>query len=363
MRLFQIMFALPALASVCIVARGQDVIALRHTVRLEATATAVRLADVADLAGPRAESLAEVQIVRDIGAEPAPGGWATIDAERVRAAVEERGEIDWGNLVIRGEACSVRRVTPVAPEAVRVAASEEPAPATPVPGSIRIAVSEKLGAELGSVFGVSASDVRLKFDESDRGVLDTLCGGLVLDIQTGGAGDRIPVHIRGYRDGALAVNAVIRAEVELRRDVAVATAALKRDQTLGLDDFAVESRWVPSSVRWLDPGRGVGQAVKQRIGAGEIITVDDVRSPVAAERGELVTLHCVAGTVVLKTTCRALQDARTGELAKFETLEPDRRQRRVILARMNGPGVAVASVGGVTEAAGVVSGAGSGGGR
>lgn len=349
MRVSQIMFAVLALVALCMVARGQDVIALRHTLRMEATATSVRLADVADLAGPRAVALADVQIVRDISAEPAPGGWATIDAERVRAAIDEQGEIDWGTLVIRGEACSVRRMVMTAPEAAVNAPSGPSTPAAPIAGSIRVAVSEKLGVELGALYGVEPADVRLKFEESDRGVLDTICAGMVLDIQTGGAGDRIPIQIRGYRDGSLAINAVIRAEVELQREVAVATEALKRDQTLGLGDFAVESRWVPASLRRLDPVRGVGQAVKQRISPGAIITVDDVRAPVAAERGELVTLHCVAGSIIVKTTCRALQDVRTGELAKFETLEPDRRQRRVILARMNGPGVAVASVGGAVE--------------
>lgn len=315
-------------------ALAQDVITLQHTVRLAPDTTIVRLRDVATITGTSAAELSELVLTPNIATEPAPDGWTIFNTDRIRDAISTRKDVDWGSIVIQGQSASVRRMEAHAAPASAPTAAD----AAPAPDSIRVLVARKIA----QILAVSPDDLRLKFEAADAAVLDRSATGMILDIQAAGSGDRMPLTVRGYRDQTLVVNSCVRVAVEVRRRVAVASTALDRDEIVSEGTFTIESRWVGPGLRWLDPDHAAGQAVRARLQPGEVIKSDDVQSPVAVQRGELVSIHCVSGTFVLRMTCRALEDAREGELTRFETLEPDRKARRTVMARMSGPGVAVA---------------------
>jgi hypothetical protein len=56
-------------------------------------------------------------------------------------------------------------------------------------------------------------------------------------------------------------------------------------------------------------------------------------------KGEVIAVHCAAGTFVIRTTARATREAREGEVIELESLGADPRR---FLARIDAPGRAVA---------------------
>lgn len=321
---------------------ASDVVRLRSTVRLGAETQRVTLGDIAVLEGPKAEALAGVVLIEDLGREGGADGWVSIDSERVREAIRPGPREAVAGLVIEGHASSVRRM----PRAEVVAAPEParehargPAEAGVKPGTVAAAAVETVARSLG----VGVAEVRVTFEARDAGLLGLDAAGRTLEIRPMGSGDRIPLSVRVYGGDSIEASGTVRASVLVRRDVAVATASLRRGEIIDGSRVREEERWVTPTTRTMTLSEALGQAVKSRLEPGSAVERDGVEPPWAVKRGELVVVHHLAGTFVLKLTCRALGDARLGEAAEFETLEGDRRARRTIVARMSGPGVAIAA--------------------
>ena len=112
-----------------------------------------------------------------------------------------------------------------------------------------------------------------------------------------------------------------------------------------LKDAAIETRWIGPTT----PAAGVedfGSVVRAgKIAAGQLIQDSDLTPAVVVRKGEMVSVSCVAGSVVLKTLARATSDARKGDVIKFESSERAEKgkkdAKREFLARVAGPGRAV----------------------
>lgn len=309
-------------------------ITLRPVVRVPPDAAEITLGQLAQVSGPRAAALSGLK-VRDLDMS---SGWISVSADEVRDAVFADRAIDQSSVSIIGLSSQVRRVEKPAPPR---AEPPDTAPEAPDVPDDRPTVRRAITDRLATLVSAGSDELRLRFDDRDRAALDELTTGRVVDIQSLGTADRLPVAVRLYEGERLVLNTTLRVGVEVRRPAAVAARALKRGQTLGPGDFVAEPRWLPLTSRAVDPAEADGQALRSGVKPGAVLTSDDVQPPIVVRKGELVNVHTLTGGFVLKLTCRALADGRDGEPIAFETLEGDRRRRRTVIARVSGPGTAI----------------------
>lgn len=323
------------------VARGDDTIALRTSARV---AGEVRLADVAEITGPNTATLGAIVLSPGVG----EGGWSKLTLDEVRAAVRAAPGVRSARTVFSGSVCSIRRISvPEDSSGDHAPPKSEEAQGPPVPG---VSVRSLLPGRVAAALGVSPSELRLTFDESDRRLLDTSAEGRIIEAWPTGMGDRLPVAVSVYeRDAtgniALAAQGIVRVGVQIRRTAAVVRGELKRGQVIGPEDVAVEERWLGPSSRPLGPAEVEGAMVRPlRISPGRVLEVGDVEPPIVVRKGQLVSVRCVSGTFVIRTTARAMDNARVGDVVRFQPLDvSDRRDTRSFEARVEGPGRAFSS--------------------
>lgn len=76
----------------------------------------------------------------------------------------------------------------------------------------------------------------------------------------------------------------------------------------------------------------VGQEVKRSIGAGQVITKDDIRAPLLVRNNDPVTVYSRSPGIQVRTTARACQDGSLGDLIAVESFA----DRRRFFARVSG---------------------------
>jgi flagella basal body P-ring formation protein FlgA len=309
-------------------ARAQDSIRLVGSARVEA-GRAVRLDDVAILTGA-AQTLGDVAV---LPAEQRGKGDTVIDIAAVRRALDAVGadrRVNWGRMTLAGSACRVVSATPVV--APPVAAHQGNSP--PESGAVR----HLLPGRLAQILGVSAQDLRVTFDEADRDVLDLSTAGRTVDARAVGASSRMPLAVTVYEGDRIVAARTVRADVQVRRQVVLASVARKRGELIGPEDVTTETQWLGPGIRTASRDDVVGAAVKNGIAPGQIVGPQDIEAPIIVRKGEVVAVHCVVGAFVLRTTARATTAGRDGDTLKFESLtDPG----RTFLARMDGRGRAV----------------------
>ncbi len=320
---------------------GQSTIVLKAAARVPAEAPVV-LADVASLLGAEAEALAKVVVVPAIerGASRRAGA-ERVDAERVRAAIDTwtpgpgEGPVNWGRMTLGGGTCVI--LPPLSGPAPQV--QRAPAAEAPETGTVRGVIA----ARLGMLLNAQRTDLRLAFDQPDREFLDLNAEGRTVDVRPTGMSGRMPLAVTVYETmGAKIVAArTVRVGVQVRRAVVLAAAAKRRGELIGPGDLTTEERWVGPEAALLPLEKVIGTAVKSRLVPGEPVMPQDIQPPIVVGRGDLVSVHCVSGLVVVRTTARALDEARDGETVRLQSLADE---HRTFYGRMDGRGRAVAVV-------------------
>ena len=322
-------------------------IALRPAVRAVAD-RALTLADVADLSGAEAEALAGVVVHAGLGA----GERGVVRMRDVRAALDAHG-VNWGRISVRGSECEL--VVAAAPKTERAPAAERSAPEPrhqTVSASDSPTVRTEVAGTLANLFGVALEDLQIAFDDADGALLATGGEGRRIEVQPAASpsASRIPLNVWVYEGDRVVVSGQIRADVRVRRDAVIATAALRRGQTISAGDVTLETLWTEPSagapIASLE--EAVGQVSRTRIPAGTAIRADHIERAMVVKRGDLVTVHCVSGGIVVKAPARAQSDGRDGEVIEFKL----DKSKRPFLARISGAGRAVmvsGSGGGATE--------------
>lgn len=326
--------ALAMMLSLTALARGDDTITLRASASASPQNT-LKLRDVADLEGDAAK-LGDTVVGTDWSKGTEPGGWVTVELSAVRRILESTPGVNWSRLAIRGSSCIVRRTD--APESTTGAPRAEPAKApeagTPDAGSVRSMVSPRVAQMLG----MNEAAVRLAYDEKDAGLLGTPTAGRVVEVEPAGSGDRVPINIRVFDGDRVVANGQIKVSVLVQRECLIVKSALKRTDTLTLASITIEKRWVGPSVDTAGVA-DVGSVVKaSKLDAGRLLLSGDLEPAIVVRRGELVQVSCISGSMVVKTTARATQDAHKGDVVKFEGTD---NKKRAFLARVDGPGLAV----------------------
>lgn len=317
--------------SIC-VARGQTEIRLLTSARV--AQAPVRVADVAVVAGARAAEIGRVVVRESVEAD-------RITLDEVREAIREHVQgLDWGRTAISGGTCAIVVAT-TRDESATDEESRRPTRASEMPpGTVGTLIAAKIAGELG----VEPASLRFLFNDHSE-IIREKTAGRTVELNLQGIGDRTPVRVRLYEGDRMVAAGSTTAEVEVEREVAVALRRVERGSTIGPEDVRRELMWLRPSETPASPASLAGQAASRLIREGQVVGESDVRAPIVVERGDIVVVHCFAGSLHGQLRAKAMSPARDGEVIEFETLEADRKLRRIITARVNGPGRAIIAVG------------------
>jgi len=263
----------------------------------------------------------------------------TVGVAEVRAALDARTETNWGKLTLRGAAC-----------ALRVAGADGGTDKRPVKGSVfrpelmdlsgAATVRTAIATRLALLYGVDAESLKLGFDPADDAALAHPTEGMVVEVSPGAAASsaRMPVTVNLYERDRLLSGQTFAVEALVRRAVVAAAGAAERGKTLCLADLTTSEQWVsPSAMPPLVIDEIVGSVTQKRIGAGQTMERDDVAPPLVCKRGDIVYIHCISGSVVVKVRAKALAAGRDGEILQFKLDGAE----EAVSARMSGRGRAV----------------------
>jgi flagella basal body P-ring formation protein FlgA len=363
--LLLVISAAATLGSCCTAASGQVEITLRSSARIEPDAK-VTLGAIAELTGPDASrwrdltldvTLAPTREDADDGdrgsghqdspnegpprasaADSADADWKSVTIDDVRRAIESQPNVHWGKIVLRGSSCAVRRVRPTSIAVPIRPADRENRSDGPIGPTIRSLIESRLAA----LFDVDDSRIRFEFAADDDRALEAAVDGRIVELQPVGKSDRVSVTARVFDGDRLVMEDKFRVGVEIRRDVVVVGASLRRGEAITDQVAQIESRWMPATSRPASIDGAMGSVARTRLAPGTVVMSADVEEPIVVERGDLVAVDCLAGSVSLRRTLRATASARDGEMVTLQALD----SRKTFRARMNGKGRAVMVIGG-----------------
>lgn len=321
---------------------GSSTITLRSTV-LVGTGQPVTLGDIADLTGPEANRLAETTI--DTTALNAnPGGWRKIDAQGVRVALESTDPL-WGAVQLRGGPCYVRTVAHD-PQAGEAPSSQPLIDRPAVPGTVRQLAEQRIA----QTFKAPLRDVEVRWVSATPDLLDHTTAELLPHIDDAGRSNRMSLRITLYDANAnVVVEGEAKAEVRIRRDVAVLTRDVRKRRILSESDVRIERQWTDATASPASVDEIVGREAATNLKAGALVKASDVYTSVAIKRGDRVQVRIITPTITASLLARALADGRPGETIEFESIAPSRSDRLRFDARVEDAGSAVTVTGNLTR--------------
>lgn len=333
--LFAILIGL--LTTSAVAGGGSSTITLRSTVLIE-TGQTVTLGDIADLIGPEANRLAETTI-DTTALNAGPGGWRKIDAQGVRVDLESAEPL-WGALQLRGGPCYVRMVTHD-PEAAQKSPDQPAIDRPATPGTVRQLAEQWIAR----AFKAPMRDVEVRWVSATPGLLDHTTARLLPHIDDAGRSNRMALRITLYdADANVVVEGEAKAEVRIRRDVAVLTHDVRKRRILTEGDVRIERQWTDATDTPAGVVTLIGREAATDLKAGAVVKANDVNTSVAIKRGERVQVRMIVGSITTTLLARAKTDGRPGEVIAFEMIAPTRRDRVPFQARVEHSGLAVAIV-------------------
>lgn len=332
-----------------ILALAARTLATTTTITLRTTVVAnpdqpITLADIAQLEGPQATHLAGTPIdTATLKSDPA--GWRGIDATTVRQWVDAHTQhnTNWGTIELRGGPCYLRWLPTAKPTThtpQHEHTQDQPTPATP--GTVR----ELAEAWIARAFNAAPADTEIRWLSATDGLLDHPTAGRLPHIADAGRSDRMALRITLYNaDASVAVEGEARAEVRIRRPVAVLTRDVPRRRTIAADDFREERQWLDATTNPASPASVLGREAATTLRAGTVVTEADIHASPAVKRGDRVQVRIITPTITATLLARAMADGRPGETIAFESIAPSRADRLRFEARVENAGAAVAIAG------------------
>lgn len=309
-----------------------DTVTLRGAARIDGGRAAL-LRDVAELDGPHANELGDVEV--------ASAGTTEVGIDQVRDAIKAaRPSARFGALAFSGDRCTIRVGRTGKPEEAAPAVAAVPVPNRVTAPDWRTAselrdtsVRSAVASRLVSFLKADSADVRLAFAAGDERLLSMDGSGHTLDIQPTGLGSQVPVLIRVFDGDRIAAAGTVRVRAEQRREIVAAREALKRGDVVTGERVIAESRWVAPGERYATGSQVIGMVVKNRIEPGQVFIEDDVEPAVVIRRGDVCTIACLSGSIVLNVKARALANGREGETIEFApAANPRTRVRAKVLS-------------------------------
>lgn len=324
-----LVLALGAVRQAC----AQDRVVMRPLVVLEGW-RAITLGDVADVTGAAGSGTLAALVLID-RPEPDASGVVRVTPGMVREALEHAPGVNLGRLTLSG-GVTVLRARPSAtvgngPSVEAIHRVQPPS------GRVREAIIERLAQSLG----LTASDVRISFDDAAAALLDTPVAGRTVALHPSGAGERVSVSVRVFEGERIVASGSVRTQISVRRRVAVTTGAAERGTRLTPSMVRVEERWMAPDVRPARVEDVLASQLRSGVEGESVVLARHIEAPVVIRRGEMVSVDCLSGGVVLRATARALSAGVEGQVIEFKVPGAD----RTFTARVAGPGRAVAVAG------------------
>ena len=314
---------------------GQGVVTLKPAARLDVDAP-ITLGDIAKLTGD-AESLAGVVLHQNPAMTSGPDRRLTIELEKIRELIAAQSGVGAGQLSIRGDSCQVILRAKLAKQAVEA----ESSPAPKQTKQIGLTVKDHVEAKLIQTLGVKAEHLQFAYDEVDLPLLSTATRGWVVDVQPTGSSAKVPLRITMYDKHGGIRDESIRVGVRILREIVRTTRAVRRGATLTHDDFETDTAWLAPDVQFVEPIAATGIRLKRSIGAGEMVTSGHAELAEVVKKGDIVAIHLVSGTIVIKAPARALEAGRVGDQIEFAPMQGEGRFK----AEVKAPGRAVVLTG------------------
>ena len=179
---------------------------------------------------------------------------------------------------------------------------------------------------------IPGDELQFRFTPEDAKVLRTSVEQQRFEFAAGASSllGRLTITIGRYRDGQLADTFHIRPFVTHRLLAVVVTQKVKRGQTLTLGNVRLKQitldRNVGLPVRTLDDV--VGMVARSVILPGTVLLEQDIRRPYLVRKGELVTVRCVIGGLVIRTAMRSTADGSLGDVIKVRNERAHHLSRR-----------------------------------
>ena len=330
---------------------GADTITLKGSVRLPPGGSEVRLADIAELAGPDALRYADLVV----GALTGGSDPLEIALTHVRQRLTEAG-VHWGKVQLTGRRVIVRPPAPGAsgpPMAMTPLAIDAAGGSTPRAAALRRQTADAAtlldeGTVRGAVvrrivkgLGVPAADLRLVFDAHDDELLATPLDGRRFEIQplSSFTSDRLDLRIRTWSGGRVRDSRTVTVRPLVGVKAVILTREIARHQELLEEDLTLQERWLtPSQADAVCTLVGaVGRNAERRVKAGEVLKKSDLRREMIIERGDRVMVRCLVGGVVIALEAEARGDAAEGDQVELRKLG----ERETFMAVATGPGSAI----------------------
>jgi flagella basal body P-ring formation protein FlgA len=313
------------------------------------------LGDIANIQGPLDAELARVRVGPAFSNRTLASGGITISVADVREALQA-ANINMGRVSISGSTCRIAVESPPRDPSPRPASRPEPKLPqgidTAGPPTIRTLIAQRLA----SLYQVPIDDLRLAFDAADAELLDQLAATSPssqprrIDLQplAAATSSRIPIRVYAYEGERMTLSRVITTTALIRRTTVLATTVIERGQVIHPSQMEVGPQLVaPGAKPSADPGEVAGAITSVRLAPGQVINQADIAQPQIVKRGDIVWVHALAGSVMIKAEARAMGSARDGELVEFTLVGSN----EVFQARMSGPGRAVKVVRGTDQLA------------
>ncbi|HEX7010584.1 MAG TPA: flagellar basal body P-ring formation chaperone FlgA, partial [Phycisphaeraceae bacterium] len=293
-------------------------VAQADSIRLHASAGShgpqVKLAQVAELEGSAAQALGDLVVASfQEGRDQ-----QTLTLEALRRTLTEAG-VNWGLLTLGGyTACQVHRLAETPPPLVEPAA---PAAASNPMGTIDLGTPLTLRAQVEALIHQMAQaqqgDLRIRFNEHDQALLAQPTGHHRYELEPGAAQaiGRVPITVRRYDAGRIAQTFTVTADVERRALALVATRSIARGERFTPDSVELREVYLTQDVGvpLADRDQVVGLESAALLRPGVVIYPRHIRSPILVQRGDLVTVRCVVGGLVIRTVGRAMSEGAMDE--------------------------------------------------
>ncbi len=295
----------------------------------------VQLREIAWLTGDTAEKLGG-SIVTQLRENQAD---ARISLDTVRDHLTNMG-VNWGRFNLSGATqCQVSIAS-------AQAAKQTPAtavvtnPQTPIHVTDAITINEHVHRFLLNHTGLSDQELVIKYSKADEADLAQAALTDRFEIEVIGTAKlgQIPMIIRRWRGNAMAGDLRVTAHVAQKTLAAVVVENVRRGQSFGPADVQVQEVLIDSERTPVRKLRDVvGHVAARNVRKNQVLFDDDVQLPVMVNRGEQITVRCLVGSMVIRTTARAMSDAALGELVELQ----NQRSREAFMARVVGPRQAV----------------------
>jgi flagella basal body P-ring formation protein FlgA len=340
--------AAPTVVAATAPATATGIVRLLPSVRI-APGSAFTLADIADLDGPEAESLAGIVLGRG------ETGAFELSAERIRQQLVVAGgnpakiEFIGTRTVVRplraaGEVSAVQTAaSPAAPIAQLADGVRVIDPAGHAGTSTPLAIICEI---VRNAYGEDACDLRLHIAEATLAQIAP-APGVRYEVAKKSSlrGPRLELEVVARAAGREPQRTRVRIDVRFEREVLVSRGETRRGGRADGDAATVERRMLtPDEARTAaDPHAVAADATFARaVPRGGVVERDDLTRPEQVKRRDIVKVRREVGVIAIEIEAIALEDGAVGDVIAFEHHGRRRaRDAKAFTAEITGPGEAV----------------------